>query len=135
MWADRAGLFSLTDPAGMGTPMKRDLLNIVALVASVLVLAVAGPLIAQQLRSLPRHSLAARAGERAVTLEVGGMTCSGCASSVRASLARVPGVSTVSVQLEQRRAYLLCDRAVADTSLVAAVQRAGPGFLAAVARR
>jgi copper chaperone CopZ len=115
--------------------MKRDILNIVAMVAGVLVLAVAGPLIAQQLRSLPHGSLAARGEQRAVTLEIGGMTCSGCAATVQASLAQVPGVSTVSVRLEQRRAYLLCDRSVADTTLVAAVHRAGPGFLAAVTPR
>ena len=106
--------------------MKRDILNVVALVTGVLVLAVAGPLIVHQIRSLPRQMLAARGQERAVTLEVGGMTCSGCASSVKASLAQVPGVSTVSVQLQQRRAYILCDRSVADTALVAAVHRAGP---------
>ncbi|TMQ74001.1 MAG: heavy-metal-associated domain-containing protein [Candidatus Eisenbacteria bacterium] len=115
--------------------MKRDPLNLVALIAGLLVLAVAGPLIARQLRSLPRHALAARAGERAVTLEVGGMTCSACAASIRSSLTQLPGVSTVSVQLEQRRAYILCDPTVADTALVAAVHRAGPGFLAAVAAR
>jgi copper chaperone CopZ len=115
--------------------MKRDLLNVAALVAGVLVLAVAGPLLIRQLRDLPRHSLGARADERAVTLEVGGMTCSGCASSVEASLARVPGVSTVSVRFPQRRAYILCDRSVADTALVAAVHGAGPGFLAAVTPR
>jgi copper chaperone CopZ len=115
--------------------MKRDILNVVALVAGVLVLAVAGPLLVQQVRSLPPHSLAARGQQRAVTLEVGGMTCTGCASSVQARLAQVPGVSTVSVRLQQRRAYILCDRSVADTALVAAVQRAGPGFLAAVTPR
>jgi copper chaperone CopZ len=115
--------------------MKRDLLNIVALVGGVLVLAVGGPLIVQQFRSLPPRTLAARAQERVVTLEVGGMTCSGCASSVQASLAGIPGVSTVSVRFPQRRAYILCDRSVADTALVAAVHRAGPGFLATVTAR
>ena len=115
--------------------MRRDLLNVVAMVAGVLVIAIAGPLLVQQLRSLPQRSLAARGHERAVTLEVGGMTCSGCASPVRASLAQVPGVSTVSVRLWQRRAYILCEPSVADTALVAAVHRAGPGFLAAVTPR
>ena len=115
--------------------MKRDLLNIVALVAGVLVLAVAGPLLVHQLRSLPPRTLAARGQERVVTLEVGGMTCAGCASSVQASLAQIPGVSTVSVRFPQRRAYILCDRSVADTALVAAVHRAGPGFLAAITPR
>lgn len=115
--------------------MKRDFWNVVALVGGVLVLAVGGPVLVQQLRSLPPRALAARAQERIVTLEVGGMTCSGCASSVRASLTQVPGVSTVSVRFPQRRAYIVCDRSVADTALVAAVHRAGPGFLAAVASR
>ena len=115
--------------------MKRDILNVAALVAVVLVVAVAGPVLVQQVRSLPPRSLAARGQERAVTLEVGGMTCSGCAASVQASLAQVPGVSTASVRFPQRRAYVLCDRSVADTTLVAAVHRAGPGFLAAIAPR
>ena len=115
--------------------MKRDILNVVALVAGVLVLAVGAPVLVQQLRSLPSRPLAARGQERAVTLEVGGMTCSGCASSVQAKLAEIPGVSTVSVRFQQRRAYILCDPSVADTALVAAVHRAGPGFLAAVTLR
>jgi copper chaperone CopZ len=115
--------------------MRRDPLNVIALVAGVLVLAVAGPWLAHQVRSLPHRSLAARADQRAVTLEVGGMTCSGCAAEIEASLAAVPGVSTVAVRLQQERAYLLCDRAVADTTLIAAVERAGPGFLATVNRK
>lgn len=115
--------------------MRRDYLNISALVAGVLVLAIGVPLFVQQLRSLPQRSLAARAGDRIVTLEVEGMTCSGCAAAVRASLADVPGVSTVAVRLQQDRAYVVCGREVPDTALVAAVHRAGPGFLAAVTPR
>ncbi len=115
--------------------MKRDLLNIAALVAGVLVLAVGGPLLVGQVRSLPPRTLTARADQRVVTLEVGGMTCSGCTKAVQASLAQVRGVSTVTVRLQQRRAYVVCDRALADSALVAAVHRAGPGFLAAVTPR
>ena len=115
--------------------MKRDILNIVALVAGLLVLAVGGPLLVQQLRRLPPKSLAARADERIVTLEVAGMTCAGCASSLQARLAGIAGVSTAAVRFQQRRAYVVCGRAVADTTLVAAVARAGPGFSAAVASR
>jgi len=115
--------------------MKRDVLNAAALVMVLLVLAVGGPLLVQQLRSLPRRALAARAGERIVTLDVAGMSCSGCASAVQSSIAGVAGVSTVAVRFPQRRAYVVCDRAVADTALVAAVHRAGPGFTAAVALR
>ena len=115
--------------------MKRDLFNIAALIAGVLVLAVGGPLLVRELRSLPRLALAARAGQRVVTLEVGGMTCSGCTKAVQASLTGVPGVSTVAVRLQQRRAYVVCERSVADSALVAAVHRAGPGFLAVVTLR
>lgn len=115
--------------------MKRDVLNIVALVAVVLVLAIGAPLLVQQIRSLPPRALAARGNEKVVTLEVGGMTCSGCAATVQASLAGTQGVSDVSVRFKQRLAYVVCAPTVSDTALIAAVQRAGPGFLAAVAAR
>jgi len=36
------------------------------------------------------------------------------------------------VRVPQQRAYVVCDRTVADSSLTAAVHRAGPGFLAAI---
>ena len=107
--------------------------NSLALVAGVIALAVGGPWLAGQLRSLPHaQALAARAGERVVSLEVGGMTCSGCAAKVSEELSRVDGVTAVDVRLHQQRAFIVCARAVDDTSLVAAVHRAGPGFLAAV---
>lgn len=115
--------------------MKRDLLNIGALVTMVLVVALGGPWLVRQVKSLPRQALVARADQRIVTLEVGGMTCSGCASAVRSSLAGIPGVATAEVRLQQRRAYVVCDPAVADTALVAAIHRAGPGFLASLAAR
>ena len=115
--------------------MRRDLINIGALVTMVLGLALGGPWLVRQVKSLPGTALAARSDQRIVTLEVGGMTCSGCASAIEASLSDLPGVATVAVRLHQRRAYVVCDRAVADTSLLAAVHRAGPGFLAALAAR
>jgi copper chaperone CopZ len=115
--------------------VKRDILNVAALVAGVLVLAIGGPVIVRQLRTLPTASLAARAGERIVTLEVAGMTCAACAAPVETRLAAVAGVSTVTVRYPQRRAYVVCAPGVADTSLVAAVASAGPGFAAAVTSR
>lgn len=115
--------------------MKLGSWNTAAIVAGVLALGVGGPWLVRELRSLPHTKLAARADQRIVTLEVGGMTCSGCAQSVEGRLASVPGVETVSVRLEQRRAYIVCEKAVADSSLTAAVHRAGPGFLAAIAQR
>jgi copper chaperone CopZ len=115
--------------------MKRDVLNVVALVAGVLVLAVGGPVIVRQLRSLPPAAIAARADERIVTLEVTGMTCSGCASTVQARLAGIEGVSTAAVRYAQRRAYVVCGRDVADSTLIAAVARVGSGFSAAITSR
>lgn len=115
--------------------MRRDLMNIAGLVAGVLVLAIGGPLLIRELRTLQPKTLAARADQRIVTLEVNGMTCAGCATAVQKELAGVGGVSTSTVRFPQRRAYVVCDRAVADSSLVAAVRRAGPGFAAAVTVR
>ncbi len=110
--------------------------NRVALVAGALALLVGGPWLAVQLRALPgAGALAARAHQRVVTLEVGGMHCSACEAQVRSSLAAVPGVSAVEVRLAQRRAYVVCAPAVADSALVGAVDRAGPGFLGAIAAR
>ncbi len=114
--------------------MKSEFLNMLALVACVIAAAVGGPWLWQELRSLPsHHALAARAGERIVTLEVGGMTCSGCATKVRGELAAVKGVSAVEVRLHQEKAFVVCRPGVDDTTLVAAVRRAGPGFAAFVA--
>ena len=115
--------------------MKRDILNIAALVAGVLVLAVGGPVIVRQLKTLPPAALAARSGERIVTLEVAGITCSGCASKVEATLAGIDGVSTAAVRYAQRRAYVVCGPGVPDSALVAGVARVGRGFSAAITAR
>jgi copper chaperone CopZ len=116
--------------------LKREIWNSIALFGGVIALAVGGPWLVGQLRSLPHpRTLAARSDQRIVTLEVGGMTCGGCAATVQSRLAKVAGVSTVEVRYPQRRAYVVCDPAVADTALTAAVQRAGPGFLGTVVKR
>jgi copper chaperone CopZ len=107
--------------------------NAVALVGIVLAAGLGGPWIVKELRNVPGPARAARGGEKVVTLEVGGMTCGGCAAKVQAEIASLPGVSRVAVRLEQNRAHVVCDAAVADTSILAAVHRAGPGFLATVA--
>lgn len=116
--------------------MSRDLLNVVAVVAAVLVLAVGGPWIAREVRSLARAApLAARADQRISTLEVSGMTCTGCAATIEKRLVAVPGVSEAVVRFSTRRAHVVCARDLADTALVAAVERAGPGFAATPAAR
>jgi len=113
--------------------MPNEKWNAVALAAGVVVLAIGGPWLVGELRSLPHPAaLMARADQRIVTLEVGGMTCANCAAAIRGSIASVPGVSTVDVRRREGRAYVVCARGLADSSLTDAVQRAGPGFLAAV---
>ncbi len=116
--------------------MDRQFLNVAGIVAAVLVLAVGGPLLVRELRSLPAHgALASRAGEKIVTLEVGGMTCAGCAGTIQSKIASLDGVSAVDVRLEQDRAYVVCDRGVADSTLVTTVEGAGPAFIARVVQK
>jgi copper chaperone CopZ len=112
--------------------MKRETWNVVALVAGAALLVGGAPWLIGQLKSLPASRLAARADQRIVTLEVGGMTCGGCAATVQSQLTALPGVSDAQVLYRQRRAYVVCEPGVTDTSLTGAVERAGPGFLAAV---
>jgi hypothetical protein len=72
--------------------MNRDLTNIIALATGVLLLAVGGPWLLHEVRTLPHaRALAARADQRVVTLEVNGMTCSACAKAVESHIALVPG--------------------------------------------
>jgi hypothetical protein len=112
--------------------MKSSLWNTLALVVGVIVVATIGPWLVSEVRSLPQQrALAARAGERVVTLDIGGMTC-GAAPPRCARSWRHAGVSAVQVRLKQERAYVVCPAGVADSALVAAVHRAGPGFAAAI---
>ena len=116
--------------------MRSTFLNGAALAVAILLLAVGGPWLVRQIASLPRPAaLTARASQRAVTLEIGGMTCGGCAKSVTAQIEAVPGVTAVEVRLDQKRAYVVCEAGVADTALVAAVEGPGPAYRAAVVAR
>ena len=123
---------------GLGFPggsMKNSMWNGVALAAGVVLLAVLGPILVREVRSLPRpRQLAARADARIATLEIGGMHCSGCVARVRDELEAVPGVSAAEVRLQDGRATVVCDRTVADSALISAIHRAGPGFTADPAR-
>jgi len=61
-----------------------------------------------------------------VTIKVGGMTCSGCVSSVTRVLQAVPGVSEVEVSLESAQARVAFDPARASRdALRSAVEGAG----------
>ena len=116
--------------------MQREFLNSIALAAAVIVLAAGSPWLVHELRTLPRPAaLAARADQRVVTIDIGGMTCAGCAAKVKSQLAVLPGVSAAEVRLAQRQAYVVCGKSVPDSALTGAIHRAGPGFLASVASR
>ncbi len=60
-----------------------------------------------------------------ITLSIAGMTCQGCANTVKAALAGVEGVRRADVSLEQRQARLVLEDAGSVDDLVAAVQQAG----------
>ena len=70
-----------------------------------------------------------------VVLEVGGMQCGACVEKVHRELAKVPGVTRVDVDLSAQRAVVRTARPVADSSLTAAVRRAGPEYLGLVLTR
>lgn len=100
--------------------------NLIAIVAGVLVLALGGPWLVSQLRSLPGHgNLAARSDQKIVTLEVAGMTCNACAAQIEGTLATTRGVSTSEVRWQQKRAYVVCDKSVSDSTLLTAVRNSG----------
>ena len=116
--------------------LKNSGWNAAALAAGVVALAVGGPWLVGHLKTLPdARALAARSDERIVTLQVGGMTCAGCAAKIQGELASMAGVSEAQVRLGAERAYVVCDRALPDTALVGAVRRAGPGFVVSVLGR
>lgn len=116
--------------------LPRNPWNLAIVACAALLVGAGGPWLVREIRSASRSApLSARSAQRVVTLEVGGMTCDACVASVRTSIARVGGVSTVDVRLAQGRAYVVCGTDVPDTALTAAVQRAGPGFVGAVVRK
>lgn len=60
-------------------------------------------------------------------LEVTGMTCNHCRSAVAQALAKVAGVTHVTVDLPSGRASIVADEATDLASLTAAVEAQGYG--------
>ena len=60
-----------------------------------------------------------------ITLSIAGMSCQGCANTVKAALAGVEGVRRADVSLEQKRARLVLVGAGSVDDLVSAAQAAG----------
>ena len=116
--------------------MRSQTLSTSLWVAGVLVLALGLPWLTRELSSL-RLSPAphARAGERRVTLEIGGMTCRGCAARVEQRLSALPGVTTAQVRHRSGRAYVVCRPELSEAALIAAVSGGGATFTARVVPR
>ncbi len=60
-----------------------------------------------------------------ITLSIAGMSCQGCANTVKGALAGVEGVRRADVSLEQKQARLVLENAGSVDDLVSAVQEAG----------
>lgn len=120
--------------------MSRESLTVVLAVLSVLLLALGGSLWMERQRApapAPARIVhaALESGQRRVTLEVTGLSCASCASRVCEQLEGTAGVVSCDVDASSSRAWVVCDEAVADSSLVRAVTRAGRDYAAAVLTR
>jgi copper chaperone CopZ len=62
---------------------------------------------------------------KTVELNVEGMSCGHCVTTVKSALTVVQGVQQVDVSLEGKKATVRADDAVADGALVEAVEQAG----------
>ena len=118
--------------------MSRDPLTIALAVVAVLSLAVGGPYLVQRLRASAAHAVASalpgvQAGQKRVTLHLSGIRCANCASRITRELEATPGVVSAAVDVGADRATVVCERQLADTSLVLAVARAGKEFAASIA--
>ncbi len=118
--------------------MSRESLTVVIAVLSVVLLALGGSLWMERQRApAPARVVhaALESGQRRVTLEVTGLSCASCASRVCEQLESTAGVVSCDVDASSSRAYVVCGEAVADSSLVRAVTRAGREYAAAVLTR
>jgi hypothetical protein len=115
--------------------MRLDLNRIVLIAAALLVL-LGGPWFVGQLRSLPAgHHLAARAGQRILTVEVLGMRQPAVSARLEAGLRGAPGITAAEVRPDQDRVYAVVEGGVADSALVGAIERAAPGVHARVVQK
>jgi len=62
---------------------------------------------------------------RVLDLAIEGMTCASCVAHVERALAKVDGVSSVSVNLATERAHLTLSKAIPNTTLIQSVVQAG----------
>ena len=117
--------------------MKRDPLDIAVAVMFVLLVIVGAPYLIQKVRGAApvEGTVAAEPvtpGERRVTLAVQGMMCGSCVETITNALQSTPGVKQCEVDLSTERAVVLCDRMVADSALVGAIERSDSLYTAHV---
>ena len=60
-----------------------------------------------------------------ITLSIAGMSCQGCANTVKGALARVEGVRRADVSFQQEQARLVLENAGSVDDLVSVVREAG----------
>ncbi len=66
-------------------------------------------------------------GMKTTVFRIEGMSCDGCAETVKNAIEKEPGVRTVSVSFAEKRARVLFDpQAVGEDRLAAAIEK--PGF-------
>ena len=70
----------------------------------------------------PATQKTAMLGSTKRTLAIQGMTCNGCAATVRTALLSVKGVRTVNVNLEKGIATIKCDASVNTSDLIRKVE-------------
>jgi copper chaperone len=101
--------------------MNRSLRHAAAVAAAVLLAPAA-----RAAEPAPAKPAAERKADAVADIRVGGMTCGGCVDTVTGKLKAVPGVRTVVVNLEKRRARVTYDASRVTTKALAdAIKDAG----------
>ncbi len=68
----------------------------------------------------------AKAAERSVVMDIEGMSTELCPIAVRKSLTQIKGVRDVEVSRKDNKARVIVEGSVADSTLIEAVEKAGP---------
>jgi len=111
----------------------RDPLNIALVVVAALLLVVGGRFAYDRWQdriaaeaTVQGQRLASN--EKRVSLAVEGMMCANCVETITHALQSTPGVTTCDVDKDLGRAVVVCDRSVADSTLVGVIARSGADF-------
>ncbi|MBP0594849.1 copper-translocating P-type ATPase [Paraburkholderia sp. LEh10] len=80
---------------------------------------------AQPVNVAPPPAYGAASTAATAELAIGGMTCAACSGRVEKTLARIPGVTSASVNLATEKATVTTNGAVGVDQLIAAVTKAG----------